>query len=163
MMSNFASTRPAEQQLTQETIAPLRHSEDEFENMLEKLLSPESDVLVDHASSSYTYVNSESAALFSDVTIFAPLTTTPNTPQPIWGIGCDDASATGEVMRVDGFINSFAFSTPPTSYGLQDEDGLSPFKNGSDAYVCNTCGSTFNRLCDLSLVIYRSYVMASGQ
>ncbi len=140
-------------------MAPLQYQEDEFMNMSGDIPTPASDVLLiqgfEYGStlSPNPYGSAESTPLSSDLTILTTSFAIPSARQQFaWGSKCDFAWATGEVMPVDDATDTFAFSVPPTPPALHDEGDRLYFNSSCDTYVCDTCGSSFGRRCDLSSV-----------
>jgi hypothetical protein len=84
--------------------------------------------------------------------IASTFSTTPTTPQPLRDARHDFAWATGEMMPRGSSISTASHAIPFESNLLQTENSLLPLDSNSDAYACSTCGNTFSRPCDLTLV-----------
>ena len=78
--------------------------------------------------------------------------TAPITSQPLRDVRYDFAWATGEVMPGRSSISTTPPAIPFESNTLQTEDSLLPFSSNADTHACSTCGNTFRRVCDLTLV-----------
>ena len=147
MLSAYLDMHP----LVQAVVGPLEPPGASYEERMEGIVQLEANWATDSqdfANESLLHLHESTSDGMTPTFFTTPITT----PQPLRDAGHDFAWATGEIMHRCSSVGSTPPAIPLESNYLQTENSLLPFDSNSDVYACSTCGNTFSRLCDLTLV-----------